>query len=196
MLEREGWGVVEAENGRVGLELLGRTCPALILLDLMMPEVDGFGFAAEVQRHPQWQQIPIVVVTAKDLTAEDKERLAGHVGSILQKGNYSRDMLSRRLIRKGYKVLIACDGRAGVEMAGLESPDLILMDMSLPELDGWEATSLIKANAATRHIPVIDLTAHAMATDQQKALNAGCDDFDTKPVDLARLVGKMEALLA
>ncbi len=107
----------------------------------------------------------------------------------------NRDMLSRRLIRRGYEVLIAVDGEQGVAMAASESPDLILMDMSLPVLDGWEATRQVKAAAATRGIPVIALTAHAMAGDKDKALAAGADDFDTKPIDLERLLGKMQALL-
>jgi len=105
-------------------------------------------------------------------------------------------MLERRLKRAGFAVLIARDGAAGVAMAGAEQPDLILMDMGLPVLDGWEATRLIKAAEGTRHIPVIALTANAMAGDREKALAAGCDDFDTKPVELPRLLGKIEALAA
>jgi CheY-like chemotaxis protein len=105
-------------------------------------------------------------------------------------------MLSRRLERRGYEVVIAVDGAEGVDKAGTEAPALILMDMSLPVVDGWDATRRIKAAPATRAIPVIALTAHAMSGDREKAVEAGCDDFDTKPVDLARLVGKIEALLA
>jgi len=108
----------------------------------------------------------------------------------------NRDMLSRRLQRRGYEVVIAVDGAEGVDKAGTEAPALILMDMSLPGVDGWDATRRIKAAAATRAIPVIALTAHAMSGDREKAVEAGCDDFDTKPVDLARLLGKIEALLA
>jgi CheY-like chemotaxis protein len=108
----------------------------------------------------------------------------------------NRDMLSRRLIRKGYTVVMALDGEQGVAMAGSETPDLILMDMSLPLLDGWEATRRIKGDPATGHIPVIALTAHAMSTDRQKAFEARCDDYDTKPVELTRLLQKIEALLA
>jgi CheY-like chemotaxis protein len=107
----------------------------------------------------------------------------------------NRDMLSRRLVRKGYEVLIAVDGAAGVEMARAEAPDLILMDMSLPVLDGWEATRQLKTAPETQGIPVIALTAHAMSDDREKAATAGCDDYDTKPVDLPRLLGKMETLL-
>jgi len=107
----------------------------------------------------------------------------------------NRDMLSRRLERKGYAVTIAVDGQQGLEMAASESPALILMDMSLPVLDGWEATRKIKANDATKKIPIIALTAHAMQGDEQKAKEAGCDDFDTKPVELARLLEKIQAQL-
>jgi CheY-like chemotaxis protein len=107
----------------------------------------------------------------------------------------NRDMLSRRLTRNGFAVSIAIDGRQGVEMASTELPDLILMDMSLPILDGWEATRQVKADPATGTIPVIALTAHAMSNDKEKALAAGCDDFDTKPVDLPRLLEKIRRLL-
>lgn len=107
----------------------------------------------------------------------------------------NRDMLSRRLERRGYQVLIAVDGERGIAMAQTESPDLILMDMSLPVIDGWEATRTLKAADGTKNIPVIALTAHAMSTDRDKALDAGCDDYDTKPIELTRLLGKIEALL-
>ena len=107
----------------------------------------------------------------------------------------NRDMLSRRLIRKGYDVSLANDGGAGVAQALSEAPDLILMDMSLPVLDGWEATRRVKENPATRAIPIIALTAHAMADDREKAIAAGCDDYDTKPIDLPRLLEKIESLL-
>ena len=107
----------------------------------------------------------------------------------------NRDMLSRRLIRKGYDVSLANDGGAGVAQALSEIPDLILMDMSLPVLDGWEATRRVKENPATRAIPIIALTAHAMADDREKAIAAGCDDYDTKPIDLPRLLEKIESLL-
>ena len=115
---------------------------------------------------------------------------------IVEDNEMNRDMLSRRLERRGYEVVIAVDGAEGVDKAGTEAPALILMDMSLPVVDGWDATRRIKAAPATRAIPVIALTAHAMSGDREKAVEAGCDDFDTKPVDLARLLGKIEALLA
>ncbi len=114
---------------------------------------------------------------------------------LVEDNEMNRDMLSRRLVRKGYEVVVAVDGQAGVDMASSESPDIILMDMSLPVMDGWEATRQIKGASATDGIPVIALTAHAMATDREKALDAGCDDYDTKPIDLQRLLGKIEELL-
>jgi CheY-like chemotaxis protein len=115
---------------------------------------------------------------------------------LVEDNEMNRDMLSRRLIRKGYEVVVAVDGQAGVDMASSENPDIILMDMSLPVIDGWEATRRIKGEAATGAIPVIALTAHAMATDREKALQAGCDDYDTKPIDLPRLLGKIEDLIS
>lgn len=115
---------------------------------------------------------------------------------LVEDNEMNRDMLSRRLERKGFHVVVAMDGLAGVSMASDESPDIILMDMSLPEIDGWEATRRIKAEPKTASIPVVALTAHAMASDREKALEAGCDDFDTKPVELDRLLEKMEKLLS
>jgi CheY-like chemotaxis protein len=114
---------------------------------------------------------------------------------LIEDNEESRDGLSRRLRRNGYEVLAAADGRQGLEAARTEAPDLVLMDMSLPVLDGWEATRQLKADPQTRHIPVIALTAHAMAVDREHALAAGCDDYDTKPVEFARLLGKIQALL-
>ena len=114
---------------------------------------------------------------------------------LIEDNEMNRDMLSRRLIKRGYEVAIALDGEQGVAMARKEPPALILMDMSLPGLDGWEATCQLKAMPETRSIPVIALTAHAMAGDREKATAAGCDDFDTKPVELPRLLEKIEALL-
>lgn len=114
---------------------------------------------------------------------------------LVEDNEMNRDMLSRRLKRKGYEVVMAVDGQEGVDMAASESPDLILMDMSLPIIDGWEATQKIKASPETQDIPVIALTAHAMVGDKQKAMGVGCNDYDTKPVELPRLLGKMKALL-
>ncbi len=119
--------------------------------------------------------------TAKILLVEDQEM--------------NRDMLSRRLKKRGYEVSMAVDGAEGVEMARSESPDLILMDMSLPVMDGWEATRTLKGDEATRAIPVVALTAHAMSTDRDKAMDAGCDAYETKPVDLPRLLATMKKLL-
>lgn len=111
---------------------------------------------------------------------------------LVEDNEMNRDMLSRRLIRRGYDVVIAVDGQQGIEAAARERPDLVLMDMSLPVIDGWEATRRLKADAATRPIPVIALTAHAMAGDREQALAAGCDDYDTKPIELTRLLPKIE----
>ena len=114
---------------------------------------------------------------------------------LVEDNEMNRDMLSRRLARKGYEVVCAVDGQQGLDLARREQPDLILMDMSLPVLDGWEATRRLKADAELRSIPVIALTAHAMASDEQQARDAGCDDFDTKPVELPRLLDKIQRLL-
>ena len=114
---------------------------------------------------------------------------------LVEDNEMNRDMLSRRLQRRGYEVLIAVDGQMGIDMAKANAPDLILMDMSLPVMDGWEATRKLKTFEETRNIPVIALTAHAMSTDRDKAIEAGCDDYDTKPIELTRLLGKMEALI-
>ena len=114
---------------------------------------------------------------------------------LVEDNEMNRDMLSRRLERKGHVVVMAVDGAEGVAKARSESPVLILMDMSLPVMDGWEATRQIKADPATRAIPIIALTAHAMSSDEQRAREAGCDDFDTKPIELERLLGKIQVQL-
>ncbi|MFT5514448.1 MAG: two-component system cell cycle response regulator DivK [Rhodothermales bacterium] len=111
---------------------------------------------------------------------------------LVEDNEMNRDMLSRRLIKRGYEVTIAIDGKEGVDMAKKQVPDLILLDMSLPILDGWEAARFLKAESTTAGIPIIALTAHALSGDREKALAAGCDDYDTKPVDLKRLLAKIE----
>ena len=116
-------------------------------------------------------------------------------GLLVEDNEMNRDMLSRRLIRRGFQVVFAMDGQQGVDLARSERPDIILMDMSLPVIDGWEATRRVKADDATRSVPVIGLTAHAMSGDREKAIEAGCDDYDTKPVELDRLIGKIERLI-
>jgi two-component system cell cycle response regulator DivK len=115
---------------------------------------------------------------------------------LVEDNEMNRDMLSRRLSKKGFDVIIAVDGEEGIEKAKSELPDLILMDMSLPKVDGWQATRILKAKQETQVIPIIALTAHAMAEDKDKAMEAGCDDFDTKPIEMDRLLGKISALLA
>jgi two-component system cell cycle response regulator DivK len=114
---------------------------------------------------------------------------------LVEDNEMNRDMLSRRLLRKGFEVVMAVDGGQAVSMAESEHPDLILMDMSLPVIDGWEATRRVKAAKATAHVPIIALTAHAMSGDREKALTAGCDDYDTKPIEMPRLLEKIDALL-
>jgi len=114
---------------------------------------------------------------------------------LVEDNEMNRDMLSRRLNKKGYQVVVATDGVQGVNMAQTELPDIILMDMSLPELDGWQATQQIKQMDVTKHIPVIALTAHAMTGDREKAISAGCDDYDTKPIELPRLLQKIQSLI-
>jgi two-component system, cell cycle response regulator DivK len=114
---------------------------------------------------------------------------------LVEDNEVNRDMLSRRLIRRGFDIEIAVDGEQGVSMALSTAPDLVLMDMSLPIMDGWEATRQIKAAARTAQIPVIALTAHAMTGDREKCLAAGCDEYDTKPIEFSRLLGKIQALL-
>lgn len=114
---------------------------------------------------------------------------------LVEDNEMNRDMLSRRLIRRGFQVVFAMDGQQGIDLARSERPDIIIMDMSLPVIDGWEATRRVKADDATRSVPVIGLTAHAMAGDREKAIEAGCDDYDTKPVELDRLIGKIERLI-
>lgn len=114
---------------------------------------------------------------------------------LVEDNEMNRDMLSRRLIRKGYEIIIAVDGSEAIEKAITEKPDLILMDMSLPVIDGWTATKQLKEKEETKSTPIIALTAHAMAGDHQKAINAGCDDYDTKPIELPRLLSKIESFL-
>jgi len=114
---------------------------------------------------------------------------------LVEDNEMNRDMLSRRLIRRGFQVVFAMDGQQGIDFARSEQPDIILMDMGLPVVDGWEATRRVKADEATRSVPVIGLTAHAMSGDREKTIEAGCDDYDTKPVEMPRLLSKIEALL-
>jgi len=131
------------------------------------------------------------------MSRDSTERWAATVNRLLlvEDNELNRDMLSRRLIRKGYEILIAVDGAEGVEIAQAERPDLILMDMSLPVMDGWEATQKIKGSESTRGIPVLGLSAHALSEERDRAMAAGCDDYDTKPVELPRLLEKIETLL-
>jgi len=114
---------------------------------------------------------------------------------LVEDNELNRDMLTRRLERRGFQVVSAVDGRAGIALGEQEAPDLILMDMSLPDVDGWEATRRLKSSSQTRSIPIIALTAHAMSGDRERAIEAGCDDYDTKPVELGRLLEKIDSLI-
>jgi CheY-like chemotaxis protein len=224
MLEREGYSVVEADSGRAGLGRLRDVTPGVVLLDLMMPEMDGCDFVAAVRADRAWRALPIVAITAKDLSPEDHERLNGSVTCILQRRAQrrdtarrgpgprrrvglsrprealmprilNRDMLPRGRVKRGYEVVAAVEEQEGVAKTRAEAPALVLMAMSLPGFDGWEATRRIKADAATRSIPMIALTAHAVASDRETVLAAGCNDVDTKPIEFHRLPGKVPALL-
>ncbi len=232
ILEEEGYMVVEAENGRVALERLGERVPGAILLDLMMPEMDGFEFLERTararsvaadpggDRHGQGLDSRGARAAQRLGSSDPAERgvrstrAAGRGADasgrldrppeegtpmtkilLVEDNEMNRDMLSRRLQKQGYEVVLAVDGEEGLAKAQSDSPALILMDMSLPGVDGWEATRRLKAAPQTQKIPIIALTAHAMTDDRDKALAAGCDDFDTKPVELPRLLSKIQALL-
>ena len=130
----------------------------------------------------------------KQASGTDREVVSMPKVLLVEDNEANRDMLSRRLQRRGFEVVIAVDGAEGVAMSKAEKPDIVLMDMGLPVMNGWEATRAIKADPATQHMPVIALTAHSMAGDREKAMDAGCDDYDTKPVELPRLLEKMAAL--
>jgi CheY-like chemotaxis protein len=139
----------------------------------------------------------VITVTGPSSPPCSEEKKTAPVAKILlvEDNEMNRDMLSRRLQRKGYEVVLAEDGGQGLSLAQKETPDVILLDMSLPVIDGWQAARELKGNPATRAIPIIALTAHAMSGDRERALEAGCDDYDTKPVEMPRLLGKIEALL-
>jgi CheY-like chemotaxis protein len=261
MLDGHSVALTEARDGEEGLERLAESRPDVILLDLLMPKMDGFEFLEALRAKESNLDIPVIVVTAKDLTAEDHERLSGAVSRVLEKNAlggrallseirnvvrnglaqrretgadsgavagmsvgrvkavdgadeaptsarsdghhilYVEDnednivLLQGRLVDRGYAVSIARDGREGIATARSERPDLILMDMSLPVMDGWEATRELKGDPATAAIPVIGVSAHAMAGDRDSALAAGCDDYVTKPIDIEELIEKARALV-
>ena len=243
LLTREGWVVEEAVNG---VEALARLHMQVGRADSARPRHARTGrlrISHRTAARVAMAQHPVIVLTSKDLTNDDRLRLSGRVESIIRKGAHShsqvlrdirdivsrhltqpprkapavrhlitqrnpmpkllivednqdnRDALSRRLERRGFNVLIAVDGQAGAETARAEHPDLILMDMNMPGIDGWEATRLVKSDPATADIPVIALTAHALAGDRGRALEAGCADYHTKPVDLAKLLTQIEEIL-
>jgi len=233
-LESAGCTVHEAENGREALRLLDETTPDLILLDLMMPEMDGFEFIAELRADATRRHLPVVVVTARDLNKKDLERLNGQVAQVIQKSAlkgtellkeiqnqldillegrmtdqpetrakilYVEDnednyvLVSTWLRARGFDVIGAGDGAQGVEASEREMPSLILMDMAMPVMDGWEATKKIKANPQTTHIPIIGVSAHAMLGDREKAIEVGCDDYVTKPIKKDELNQSIDRIL-
>ena len=234
-LEGQQWIVQEAANGREALIRLHEDKPDLILLDLMMPEMDGFEVVAALQKEPGWRDIPVIVITSLDLDAKDRERLNSGVQSVLIKEMFrpaelverirqlvhskpispQRDgssivtkvlyiednddnvyMLKMRLELLGdFEVLAAENGEKGCEMATAERPDIILMDLEMPVIDGWEATRRLKSNLQTRDIPIIALSAHALAGEREKAIAVGCDEFDTKPIEFDRLVATLRRVL-
>jgi CheY-like chemotaxis protein len=234
ILDQAGCAVSVARNGLEALAHLKDSLPDLILLDLMMPEMDGFEFLSAVRENEAWRDLMIVVITARDLSKEDIGRLNGQVRDVLQKGSVSGVDLLRKiqsqldfhldrnmttqtkergkvlyiednednvvLIRtwlevRHFQVVVAADGEQGVAAAKAELPTLILMDMAMPVMDGWEATKLIKADPTTRHIPIVGISAHAMLGDREKAIQAGCDDYLTKPVKLPELMQSIDNVL-
>ena len=235
-LEGQQWIVQEAANGREALARLQEEKPDVILLDLMMPEMDGFAVVAALQKEAGWRDIPVIVITSRDLDAKDRERLNSGVQSVLvketfrpvdlverirrlvhtQAGSRQRDgsgivikvlyvednddniyMLKMRLELLGdFEVLTAKMARRGARWPSAERPDIILMDLEMPVIDGWEATRRLKGNPQTRDIPIIALSAHALAGEREKALAAGCDEFDTKPIEFDRLVATIRRVLA
>jgi adenylate cyclase len=234
MLDRAGCTVVEARNGIEALSRLNEARPDLVLLDLMMPEMDGFEFLTAMREHEAWRDLPVVVITARDLSKDDIGRLNGQVRNVLHKGavqgadligeiekqldlSLERNMTVQAggrakilyvednednlvlvktwLEARNFHFVGAGDGERGIDAAGKEQPNLILMDMAMPVLDGWEATRQLKADPATRHIPIIGISAHAMLGDREKAMQAGCDDYLTKPIKLAALMESIDRVL-
>jgi CheY-like chemotaxis protein len=234
ILDRAGCTVSTAGNGIEALASLKESRPDLILLDLMMPEMDGFEFLSLVRENEEWRDLSVVIVTARDLSKEDIGRLNGQVQQVLLKGSVSGTDLLREIQNqlnvslgdkmtkeaqgrgkilyiednednfvlvktwlevRNFEVVAAADGEQGVAAAKKELPTLILMDMAMPVLDGWEATKLLKADPTTRHIPIIGVSAHAMLGDREKAIQAGCDDYLPKPVKLPELMQSIDGVL-
>jgi CheY-like chemotaxis protein len=227
-LRRAGYSTIEARDGEEALLRSRVVKPGLVILDLLMPGVDGF----EVLRTMRNEGIrtPVVVLTGKSLSVDEERTLRVGLARIVQKGGAAIDLvvreakqllMSKRVVETGrllrvlyvedsaqnrdivrrylaedYEVIEAEDGEHGVERAVRDTPDLILMDLSLPRLDGWEATRRIKANASIKHIPVIALTAHASREDQQRAMEAGCNDYMTKPIERELLLNTIKKHLA
>lgn len=249
-LERSGYEVLSANDGEQGVALARGESPALILMDMNLPGLNGREATYLLKSSPETRAIPVIALTAYASTSDreqamaagcddydtkpvDLERLIGKISRwvapepggatsdaaipsvneaptvsapalpqgflrkilLVEDNEMNRDMLSRRLKKRGFEVVIAIDGELGVALAKTELPDLILMDLSLPGLDGREAALLLKSTRELAHVPIIALTAHAMAGDREKAMAAGFDDYDTKPIEIDRLIGKIEHCL-
>jgi CheY-like chemotaxis protein len=223
-LRRAGYSTVEARDGEEALLRARVLAPGLMILDLLMPGVDGFEVLRTIRS--EGMRMPVVVLTGKKLMADEERTLRDGLARIVHKGGSALDsvvreakqlLVARRVVERGrlprilyvedspqnrdivrrylasdYEVIEAEDGEHGIERAVRDTPDLILMDLSLPRLDGWEATRRIKANAAVKHIPVIALTAHAGREDQTRATEAGCIDYITKPLERDLLLGAIK----
>ena len=230
LLDEQPYEIEAAVDGQAALEAIAQRPPDVILLDLLMPRLDGFGVLEYLHHTPRYRDIPVIVLTAKICTAEEQALLHTRVRTVIQKQGLERDgliqevraaLLAYRATRKedgmktilivedvefnldllvqlledDYAIHTATDGATGMALAEQVRPDLILMDLSLPVIDGWEATRRIKANARLRHIPIIALTAHAMSGDEERAKAAGCDDYLSKPIDEDLLFAKLQAFL-
>jgi len=223
VLENEGYAVDVAKGGREALDYVSRTIPGGIILDLMMPGIDGFQVLKKIRSTQATAGIPVLILTARDLTPEDLTRLsANHIQQLIQKGDIDRqgliagiqsllekkkptllivednpDSLTtlKAVFHNQYTLLEATDGEKGLDMALTHHPDLILLDMSLPLMDGFAVVAKVKQDKATQHIPVIALTAHAMKGDREKIMAAGCDDYVPKPVDPQRILAKTKKWL-
>ena len=239
LLTEQGWSVIAVDDGKTGLERLGDQSPDLALVDLQH-QAGGFSIVKELKRRETWRDVPVIVLSAQDLTPRSGSTSAAKsvksskwtracrrssplccAGSppcvrppldpnpkplkwresfmpkilLVEDHEEIWDFLSRRLKRRGYEVVLAHDGQTGVDKARSTLPDVVLLDMNLPVMDGWAAAQALKSDAATSRIPIIALTAHAMAGDREKALQAGCDDYHPKPVDFSKLLSQIEAAL-
>jgi len=182
--------ILSARDGAAGLAMAAAEQPDLILMDLNLPEIDGWEATRRLKADPATRDIPIIALSAHAMAGDREKALATGCDDF-----DTKPIEFDRLLAKIEQALTNRQA-VGIAMATAEKPDLILMDLNLPQIDGWEATRRLKADPATRDIPIIALSSHAMAGDREKALAAGCDDFDTKPVEFGRLLAKIEQALA